>query len=805
VERQPKINASRRFLPRDIPDFTGRSAELERLDALLATVPGGTDVVVVSAVVGVGGVGKTALAVHWARRIAPRFPDGQLYLNLRGYDDRHPLRPIEALGAVLRALGTPPERIPADVDEASALYRATVADQRVLILLDNARSVEQVRPLLPPSPGTLVLVTSRDALGGLIARDGARRLDVDLLPLADAVDLLARILGADRVAADARAAEDLVAACGYLALGLRIAAANLATQPGMSIASYVREVLDGKRLESLFVKGDPQSSMQAIFDQSYRSLSAAQQRAFRLLGSIPGPDFTAPAAASLTDRPAEEADATLRALTDAHLVVEHRPGRFTMHDLIREYARTRANARGLHGERTSALTRLMSWMVASAEAAAARLHPTRVKLPAAGPLLRFATAEDAKEWLNAELANLVSVVETGTALGNPDAVWRLVFTCQPFFIATIERSTMLSMGRAALAAAAPSADPRARAASELIMAQAYTTKGYDDRCLPHARRCLELAHQIGWRELEIDAHNALSVHHLLTGDLRNAADHARFAFDQSMAIGIEPPQYLGKLGLIEMLMGSLATASDYFERTLASKNHQVSYSRAITLLNLAEVRTLQGRPTEAEHLLGEAIRHLEDAGNSHAIALAKADLAGIRYDLGRRAEGWDLLAQARAALAGSTDMLARTQLSCRHAYLLIAAGRYADAIDVLEPALNDALPSGNHYPTTQILIALARAYAAADQDRAADYADRAVDAGRKGQFRLLEGQALNVVSLVHLLAGRRAEAHKAARAAQRIHEETGHEPGLREAERLLAEIACPDTGRASDECRSFNQ
>jgi hypothetical protein len=221
AERQPRINASRRFLPRDIPDFTGRSAVLERLDALLATAPGGTDVVVVSAVVGVGvgGIGKTALAVHWTHRIASRFPDGQLYLNLRGYDDRRPLRPTEALDAVLRALGIPPERIPTDADEASALYRATLADQRVLIRLDNARSVEQVRPLLPSSPSTLVLVTSRDALGGLIARDGARRLNVDLLSLTDAVDLLARILGADRMAVDARATEDLVAACGYLPAG----------------------------------------------------------------------------------------------------------------------------------------------------------------------------------------------------------------------------------------------------------------------------------------------------------------------------------------------------------------------------------------------------------------------------------------------------------------------------------------------------------------------------------------------------------------------------------------------------------
>jgi DNA-binding SARP family transcriptional activator/tetratricopeptide (TPR) repeat protein len=772
----------RRFLPHDIPDFTGRSEELQRLDAARA----GTDLMVVSAVVGIGGVGKTALAVHWAHRVAARFPDGQLYLDLRGYDDRRPLPPAEALGALLRALGVPPQRIPTDPEEASALYRATLADQRVLIFLDNAASAAQVRPLLPSAPGTLVLVTSRDALGGLIARDGARRFDVGLLPLTDAVELLTRILGSERVAGDVAAAEDLVTACGHLPLALRIAAANLAAQPQVSIAAHVRELLDGRRLDGLLVDGDPQSSMQTIFDQSYRRLDAAHQQAFRLLGCMPGPDLPAAAAAALTGRSVQRTEATLRTLTDAHLVVEHRPGRFTMHDLVREYARTRADAPELREERTEALTRLTTWLVTNAEAAAARQYPGRTKLAVAGPLPSFATVELAREWLYAELANLVATIGTGTALGHPEAVWRLVFACRPFFNATIERATMLSLGRAALAAAEVSTDPRARAAAELVMAQSYTTNGYDDRCLPHSRRCLELAQEIGWREMETEAHNALSVHHLLAGDLRAAADHARAAFDQSMALGVEPPQYLGKLALIEMLMGSLATAGDYFEQTLASRNHQAGYSRAITQLNLAGVRKLQGRPTDAEKLLDAAISELREAGNSHVMALAQADLAVIHDDLGRHTDAWDLLAEAQNALAGSTDVLALAQLACNHAHLLMAAGRHADAIDVLEPALQKTLPYGNSYPTTQILIDLATAYTPTDQDKAIDFAARAVDAGRKGQFRLLEGQALNAVARVHLLTGRRTEAREAAYAARRIHTATGHEPGLHEADRLLA-------------------
>ncbi|WP_433725335.1 BTAD domain-containing putative transcriptional regulator [Actinoplanes sp. CA-051413] len=785
--REAGSGAARHFLPHDIPDFTGRSAELAGLDALLTATPGGTDVVIVSAVVGVGGVGKTALAVHWAHRIAARFPDGQLYLDLRGYDERRPLPAAEALGVMLRTLGVPPRQIPADVDEAAALYRATIAGHRVLILLDNAASAAQVRPILPATPGTLVLVTSRDALGGLIARDGARRVEVGLLSPGDAVELLARILGVERVAGEAQATDDLIRACGFLPLALRIAAANLAARPRTRIAAYVRELLGGRRLDALLVDGDPQSSLRTIFDQSYRRLGPATQRAFRLLGSAPVPDLTAAAAAQLLGRTAGQAQAALRALADAHLVAEHRPGRFTMHDLVREYARHRAGPADLREERAAALARVLSWFVTGAETAAARHNPARIRLPPTGPFPPFATAEEAARWLTAELPNLVAVVETGTALGHPDAVWRLVFAGQPFLNATIERATMLSLGRAALAAAELSTDPRARPAAELAMAHSYTTNGYDSLGMPHAERCLELARQSGWRELEPEAHNALSVYHLLGGDLRSAAEHARSAFDGSMALGVEPPQYLGKVALIEMLMGSLAEASDHFERTLASPGHRAGYSRAITLLNLAEVRTLQGRPVQADQLLVEALALLAEAGNAHVTALARADLAVIRYASGQRTEAWDLLDQARSVLAASTDVLARTQLAGRHADLLLAADRPADATEILEPALAEAEPYGNHYPTTQTLITLARACAPADLDRAADFAARAVDAARKGQFRLLEGRALNEVARVHLLAGRRAEAREAADAARRIHEATGHEPGLREAHRLLAE------------------
>ncbi|MEU4164406.1 AfsR/SARP family transcriptional regulator [Actinoplanes sp. NPDC026670] len=602
----------RRFLPRDIPDFTGRADELARLDELTADA----DLLVVGTV-GVGGVGKSALTVHWGHRTADRFPDGQLYLNLRGYEDRAPLRPAEALSTLLGALGVPPQRVPSDLDGASALFRATLAGQRVLLVLDNARSAEQVRPLLPGASPALVLVTSRDTLSGLIARDGARRLDLGLLPHADALALISRIIGADRVAAEPRAADDLVAVCGRLPLAVRIAAAHLSVRPGQSIAGYVT----GTGLDSLAIEGDPASNLRVVFDQSYRSLTGEQQRALRLIGPAPGGDVTAEAVAALTSGEPAEAGAVLRALADASLIVEHRPGRFTMHDLTREYASSRTD----QAERGPALRRLTGWLVGAVESAVAVLYPAYAQAPGGGAVTRFTDAGEAREWFAAELANIIAVVASGTALGCPDAVWRLAFALRFFFNGRLDGATALMLGRAAAEAADGTGDPRARASADLVMARAYTTDGHDPRSREHALRCLELAHDAGWHDIEADAHNSLSVHHMFAGELRPAADHARRAFDLSMAAGVVPPQYLGKVGLILLLIGQLAEAADCFEQTLASRNHQAGFGRAISLLNLAEIRRLQGRDDEAAQPLDEAIAILTAEGNTHVAALAEAD------------------------------------------------------------------------------------------------------------------------------------------------------------------------------------
>ncbi|BEL02808.1 BTAD domain-containing putative transcriptional regulator [Actinoplanes sichuanensis] len=769
----------RRFLPRDIPDFTGRDAELARLDELTTDA----DLLVVGTV-GVGGVGKSALTVHWGHLTADRFPDGQLYINLRGYEERAPLRPAEALSTLLAALGVPPQRVPSDLDAASALFRATLAGQRVLLVLDNARSAEQVRPLLPGSSPALVLVTSRDTLSGLIARDGARRLDLGLLPHADALALITRILGADRVAAEPEAADDLVAVCGRLPLAVRIAAAHLSVRPAQSIAGYVAETA----LDSLAIEGDPASNLRAVFDQSYRSLSVAQQRALRLLGPVPGGDVTAEAVAALTGGDPAAAEEIVRALADASLLIEHQPGRFSMHDLTREYARSRTDA----AEWAPALRRLTGWLVGAVESAVAVLYPAYAQAPGSGTVTRFTDAGQAREWFAAELANIIAVIESGTGLGCPEAVWRLAFACRFFFNGRLDGATALVLGRAALEAATGIGDPRARAAADLVMARAYTTDGHDERCRVHAQRCLDLAHDIGWHDIEADAHNSLSVHHMFAGELRPAADHARRAFDLSMAAGIVPPQYLGKVGLILLLIGQLAEAADCFEQTLASENHQSGFSRAISLLNLAEIRRLQGRDEESVQPLDEAITILAAEGNTHLAALAEADRAVLVYRQGRHQEAWRILERSRATMAGRVDVMSGWQLTHRHAEMLIASGRAGEAITELVAALDGVRSLGIRQPATQLLVVLSRAHAGSDPERAAELAAEAVDAARAGQFLLLEGQALTALAVALRALGRDAEALGAAKEALGVHEQTGHEPGRAETAALLAELEGAD-------------
>ncbi|MCP2352858.1 AfsR/SARP family transcriptional regulator [Nonomuraea roseoviolacea] len=358
MARAPRLSAAAPAavpaqLPPEAGPFTGRHQELSVLDEI--AVRG--EAAAVAMVTGAGGVGKTALAVHWGHRVRSLFPDGQLYVNLHGCSPERPLPPIEALGRLLRALGVPPERVPDTVEEASAAYRSLLADRRVLVVLDDAGGVDQVRPLLPGGRRCVTVVTSRDRLTGLVARDGAVPVPLGMLMPEEAVALFDAILGSRRLAAEPAAARELARLCGYLPLALRIAAAAIVAAPGRDIAGQARR-LTRARLPILALHDDPHAAVRGAFDLSYRRLDPPSRRLFRLLGLLPWPAFTRSEAAALIGAGAEAADRLLSRLSAAHLIEECGPGRYTFHDLIREYARERAAAEDSPAARDHALAAL---------------------------------------------------------------------------------------------------------------------------------------------------------------------------------------------------------------------------------------------------------------------------------------------------------------------------------------------------------------------------------------------------------------------------------------------------------------
>jgi DNA-binding SARP family transcriptional activator len=414
-------------LPADIAHFTGRADHVRALTTLAAQA---ARTVVVTAIGGTAGIGKTALAVHWAHRHAAQFPDGALYVNLRGFDPAGPPLPATtALRGFLDVLAVPSARIPAGLEAQAGLYRSTLSGKRVLIVLDNAHDPEQVRPLLPGTPGCLVLVTSRDKLTGLIALDGAHSLTLDLLTAHEARELLTRRLGAARVEAD-DTTEELIELCAYLPLALNITAARAAMRPGFPLSAFAAELREARgRLSALDV-GDPAANVRAVFSWSYQALGDAAARLFRLLGTHPGPDITVPAAASLAAVDRDRARAALDELTRAHLLTEHTPGRYTFHDLLRLYATEQTHTHDTDQEREQALRRALDHYVHTAYDATRVLNsygfPTSVPQlePGVTPEA-LADNEQAWDWFTAEHPVVLAAITRAAAHGLDTHVCRL--------------------------------------------------------------------------------------------------------------------------------------------------------------------------------------------------------------------------------------------------------------------------------------------------------------------------------------------------------------------------------------------
>jgi DNA-binding SARP family transcriptional activator/DNA-binding XRE family transcriptional regulator len=564
-------------LPPDNRAFTGRRPQLAYLDSLVAT-PDHPTAVAVSAVSGTAGVGKSALAVHWSHRVRHRFPDGQLYVNLRGFDPTGSvMAPAEAIHGFLEALHVPAGRMPASLDAQAGLYRTLVTGKRMLVLLDNARDTDQVRPLLPGTPGCLVLITSRNPLASLIAAEAAHALPLDLLAPDEARDLLVRRLGRRRVTAEPDAVDRLVAQCARLPLALAIVAAYAATQPRLSIAALSDRLADtDRRLDVLSTGDNDATDLRAVFSWSYQTLTPPAARLFRALGLHPGPDISAAAAASLAALPVPQVRPLLRELTTAHLIDERTPGRYSFHDLLRNYATDLAHHIDLDDERRVAASRILDHYLHSAYAAARALHPNRdpITLHPAQPGTtpeHITDHQEALAWFNAEHTVLRAVVDHAATTRFDTHTWQLAWTLCDYQDWCGHWHAQVGTGQLALAAAQRTADPSAQAVNHRNLARAYIRLSRFHDAHTQLRHALDLYEQIGDRIGQAHVTHKLSV---ICGRLRryaDALDHARHAFDQYLVAGHTWGQAnaLNSIGWFQTLLGDHRQAIVHCRQALA--------------------------------------------------------------------------------------------------------------------------------------------------------------------------------------------------------------------------------------------
>ncbi|MEV1069082.1 BTAD domain-containing putative transcriptional regulator [Streptomyces sp. NPDC050263] len=490
-------------LPPAIPVFAGRNAELERLRALLtAPAPAApAPAVVIGVIGGPAGVGKTALAVRLAHEVADRFPDGQLYVNLRGFDPTAPpLSPQAALRGFLDALGIPAARMPDGLDAQAALYRGLLAGRRLLVLLDNARDAAQIRPLLPGAPGCPVLVTSRDRLTGLVSADGAHPLTLDVLTPAEARSALALRIGAARVSAEPRAVREIVSLTARLPLALAMVAARAAAFPAFPLATLAEQLRAAHGGLEAFRDSDPATDVQAVFSWSYEALGVAAARLFRLLGLHPGPELTVHTAAALAGERVARTRALLTELADAHLLAERSPGRYACHDLLRAYATELVHATENAGERRAAVRRLLDHCLHTAHAAALLFDaPTSVITPVAPaepalPSVRpqpLADEAAALAWLTTERPVLLGAVRLAVDHGLDARVWQFAWTLERLHEHCCHWPEYLALQRTALEAARRLEDPDALAQAHRALGRACMMLRLDDEALHHLRASLD--------------------------------------------------------------------------------------------------------------------------------------------------------------------------------------------------------------------------------------------------------------------------------------------------------------------------
>jgi len=652
-------------LPAAVTTFTGRHGELARLDSLLdsarsARPPG----VVIAAISGAAGIGKTTLAVNWVHRVAIHFPDGQLYVDLRGFGPTGAaLEPADVARRFLHALGVAAVQIPADPDARAALYRSRLAGRRVLVVLDNARDSAQVRPLLPGAPTCLVVVTSRRRLTGLVAANGASHVDLDVLTAVEARRLLASRLGVDRVAVESDAVEEIIEYSARLPLALVILAARAATSPGVSLRSLAADLRDSRDRLDCLTTDDPHGDVRAVFSWSYRALSPAAARLFRLLGIHPGPDVSAAAAASLAGTARKTIRSALTELVQASLLVEHKPGRYTFHDLLRTYATELAHNDESDEQRQLTAHRIIDHYMHATEAAmrigadAAVIpppslwypHQPAIDLETATPgvaLETFTDPADTLAWLLAEQQILLASVDLAVGTGLDARTVQLVHSIVPLLRMQESWQEIIAVQDAALAAATRLGDRLQQSHAHWWLGYAHVRLLRLPEARAHLRRSLDLYENVG------DICGRGNVYRCFTmicseeGRYAEAVHHAERALALFTSVGDE----VGRARALNAAGWNYAQLGDYRQALTHCTEALALHLKiddlpgaAATRHSIGYVHYRLGQHTEALRYFEQALAHYRRSGQPQSEAENLTSIGNLHHadgDTGSARKAW---------------------------------------------------------------------------------------------------------------------------------------------------------------------
>jgi tetratricopeptide (TPR) repeat protein len=750
-------------LPPDAAHFTCRADELRRLDDLVVAGTGQSSAVI-AAITGTAGVGKTALAVNWSHRAVNRFPDGELYVDLRGYDLHEPIPPAEVLARFLRALGVDGTEIPSDLDERTNRFRTLVSQRRMLIVLDNASRVDQIRPLLPGTGSCAVIVTSRDSLSGLVIRDGAIRIDLDILDIKESIDLLRSVLG-PQVDAQPEGAALLARRCTGLPLALRIAAEFSSTRADLSLSDLAADLEDEHRRLTLLDTGDDlRTGVQAAFSWSYRHLPTDAARLFRLLGLHPGHDIGLAAISALADTDPDDTRRLLNILRAAHLITTDTADRTSTHDLLRVYAYERAHADEPEQARRTSIDRLLQYYLTQASAAMDGLYPAeRSQRPQADAQLGPPTPMDspsASAWLEAERLNLVAATGFAAHSGWPQHAIRLGSTFWRHLDTTAQHGDSLKTHGHTLHAARVIEDREAEVIALTNLGMATFRLGRLDDAIDHLQLAVAVSDQLGWLGRQGSALNVLGLIHERLGRL----DEAERNFRRSLAISRQVQEPRSEANALHNLGSAIKQKPGRHEEALTLLAQALTIYRRIdeqvglgrTQHAMGAIHTRRGRYHEAEQNLRSALDILSDTGDRNGLAGTLDDLGDLYSQQGRFDEAEHHLQQGNQIFRevadpfGQANTLSKIGVVCRH------CGRLDEARELLE---------------------------------------HAVELAHAGGFRPVEASALNGLGELDLVEGRVEEALASFTAALDLSAQTGE---LYEEGRAYEGIGAVHTARGNN-------